>query len=146
MAEKTWDVLSLRDSDGAPYLANCTLLVGETAVVFKDGVSEVPERIVSLLANNKQVRIPGWTGVPEPVAAAAAPTLETGESEPDAAELVAEHLRQEAEILGAQQPRETVTADGQPRCQALKGDGSQCSNAAVDGNACGLGAHRSQVA
>jgi hypothetical protein len=35
------------------------------------------------------------------------------------------------------------TADGKPRCWARKGDGFQCSNAAVDGtHACGLSAHQ----
>ncbi len=35
------------------------------------------------------------------------------------------------------------TADGKPRCWARKGDGTQCSNAAVEGtHACGLSAHQ----
>jgi hypothetical protein len=38
---------------------------------------------------------------------------------------------------------EAETSDGQPRCWARKGDGKQCSNAAVDGtHACGLRAHQ----
>lgn len=38
-----------------------------------------------------------------------------------------------------------LTEDGQPRCQARKGDGKQCSNAVVEGHACGLGAHKTQL-
>lgn len=40
---------------------------------------------------------------------------------------------------------ERETADGQPRCMARKGDGTQCANAAVDGDACRLAAHKKQL-
>lgn len=46
---------------------------------------------------------------------------------------------------------DTHTADGQVRCQAAKGDGSQCSNPAIEGStsrglaACGLGKHQEQL-
>ena len=41
---------------------------------------------------------------------------------------------------------EATTTDGKPRCAAAKGDGSQCSNAAVEGSrACQIGAHQKQV-
>lgn len=44
-------------------------------------------------------------------------------------------------------PLEVNTGEGEPRCQARKGDGSQCSNAARDETrACGLPAHQQQVA
>jgi len=41
---------------------------------------------------------------------------------------------------------ESHTEDGQPRCQAAKTDGTQCSNSANDGEkACGLGKHKEQL-
>jgi hypothetical protein len=42
---------------------------------------------------------------------------------------------------------EAATVDGQPRCQAAKGDGSQCSNGAqADSQSCHLPSHKKQAA
>lgn len=156
MAETMWDVLSVRDKDKAPLLGNCTVIVGDATVVFEDGVSQVPESIAARLAGDKRVRIPGFKpgAASEPMfdpSVAPAGVVE-GEIDEDKqaeiAKLLAEQEAEDAAALGQPAPagREPLTGDGQPRCQALKGDGSQCVNAVTEDHACGLSAHRSQMA
>lgn len=66
-----------------------------------------------------------------------------------------EHLKSEGEHVPKVLPAgfEANTSEGEPRCYARKGDGSQCSNAAKMDQAgehstyaCGLGTHQTQVA
>jgi hypothetical protein len=81
-------------------------------------------------------------------------------AEPDAADLdvdpslaaAREHLRAEGEHVPKVLPAgfAATTAEGEPRCYARKGDGSQCANPArVDGEhstySCGLAKHAEQV-
>ena len=75
------------------------------------------------------------------------------EDVPDKVRLAMEHLAAEGESVpepGSALPApasiaalEALTADGQARCQAVKADGSQCSNSALgDTGACAIGRHQ----
>lgn len=75
------------------------------------------------------------------------------EDVPEKVRLAMEHLAQEGEEVpepGSALPApssidalQALTADGQARCQAVKADGSQCSNPAVgDTGACAIGRHQ----
>lgn len=95
---------------------------------------------------------------PEPVAEPE-PDPEVAARREEALRLAREHLESEGEhvpdpeAVAAAPPApvvsregfETETADGQARCQAAKGDGSQCANPAVENGACGLGKHKEQL-
>ncbi len=59
-----------------------------------------------------------------------------------------EHLAADGEHVPKLLPENftATTPEGEPRCYARKGDGSQCQNTAVEHEACGLAAHKAQVA
>lgn len=81
---------------------------------------------------------------------------------PDRAELIElakQHLADEGEgvpdpgpsspgvyAIEYKEPFEALTADGQPRCRAKKGDGSQCANQVRSADACHLPQHQAQLA
>ena len=97
----------------------------------------------------------GERSTPVPPAEEAA---EPSEEVSDAVKAAMEHLAAEGESVpdvgkDAEPPADrsgfdAETADGQPRCQAAKADGTQCSNpASGDGSsACGLSKHQEQLA
>lgn len=168
MSTEMLDVLSVLDAQDNPVLGNCTLVLGEVALEFKNGRSVVPAQHAPEVARCAKVKIPGYRGPvapPVPSTTAELPGVEREPEEPPV-DVAAEYLREQGlevpEIAAepvVEQPTvevakietlpdgfEPLTAAGEPRCYARTGSGTQCSNAAVaDSNACGLGAHREQV-
>lgn len=99
------------------------------------------------------------TDTPPDVEATDSDTAPEGVSEVSPEVLAAiEHLESEGEEVPepgsepapapapAREGWEPQTVDGQPRCQAAKGDGSQCANPAREGDACQLPSHQKQLA
>lgn len=89
------------------------------------------------------------------------PSKASENADPDAVALAQEHLAEEGEAVPEPETPEDeeeeagpilpegfslTTEDGEDRCLAAKGDGSQCANVASDGHACGIASHREQVA
>jgi|HubBroStandDraft_5_1064220.scaffolds.fasta_scaffold01162_14 hypothetical protein len=170
MSTEMLDVLSVLDAQDNPVLGNCTLVLGEVSLEFKNGRSVVPAQHAPVVARCEKVKIPGYSGPVAPPVPSTTAELPSGEPEEPAVDVAAEYLREqglEVPEIAAQEPVEPVveqptvevakintlpdgfeplTAAGEPRCFARTGSGTQCSNAAVaDSNACGLGAHREQV-
>lgn len=164
------DVLSTLDAHDNPYLGNCTLVLGDFSLEFKNGRAKVPADMAGLALRHPKLMIPGYTGqvAPRPPnVAAPLPDVVGREQDASMVDIAADYLRSEGmEVLqegpvekevaeleahlsrdDAELPAgfEELTADGKPRCWAHKGDGSQCSNAASEGShACGLAAHQKQ--
>lgn len=152
------DVLSEEDGLGNPILSNCTLQMGEVALEFKNGRSKVDPRHAATVARHPRLRIPAYVGPvadPPPNVSADLPEAERDAAPEDQVAAAAEYLESEglevpvpeADDLDGDTPDipagfAAETTDGKPRCWARKGDGSQCSNAAVEGHACGLPAHQ----
>lgn len=141
-----FDVVAKLNPNGQPHYDTCTLVCGDGTmkVAFTHGRARVNAEQARVLAANQQVNVIGYPPVPvEPVDAPArrprrpapAEPVEPGE-EPEAAVDAAEV--EDAPAL------EALTPDGVPRCQAVKADGTQCSNPATDGDACNLPPHRAQ--
>lgn len=198
-----YTALSRTDSEGAPLLGTCTMVLGDgtSRVEFKNGRAEVPAHLAHMVATHVHVDVVGWDGevtpFPQPDAASSstspqvvadqaaeiqrlraevaahearanAVTLDApggGEQPGDPGEpvepdgevseqvrLAMEHLREEGELVPEVQKAgpsnegfEANTPDGQPRCQARKGDGGQCSNAASKGHACSIAKHQDEL-
>lgn len=110
----------------------------------------------AMLANNDAQPAPaGWTDASEQAQTAASDE----EAAAERLRLAQEHLAEEGitppelEVSDEASPTpppvpagfDATTADGQPRCLAAKGDGSQCANPAVDNGSCGLAKHKEQL-
>ena len=158
------DVLSEIDSKtDNPFLDTCTVIGGDGTVMLhlKKGRGEIPDAHAQYFAGHQHLKVIGYDGPPfvgtpaeeekksnQAVLDALANALQGHGGET----LEAQHLREDQEALGestapvekTESPEdfEALTADGEERCQARKGDGSQCSNAAHDGPACGIATHR----
>lgn len=170
MSTEMLDVLSVLDAQDNPVLGNCTLVLGEVSLEFKNGRSVVPAHKAPEVARCAKVKIPGYTGpVASPVPSVSA-DLPSGEGEADKVDAAVEYLREQglevpafdagpAPMEPVEQPIvevakintlpdgfEPLTAAGEPRCFARTGSGTQCLNASAPGSrACGLGAHQEQV-
>lgn len=154
MPEQLLDVLSVLDAQDQPVLANCTLQMGEVALEFKNGRSKVAAKNAAEVLRHPKVTIPAYVGPAAdlpPNVAADLLELEREAAAEDQVQAAAEYLKEEGlevpEPLDGDKPSipagfAAETTDGKSRCWARKGDGSQCSNAAVEGHACGLPAHQ----
>jgi len=161
MAEALVEVVSALTERGHPQYGECTLIVSDKMIEFKDGRARVTEDVAVLLVNRSDMHVLSapeqWTAPPTPPGASE-PTLEyenpgsvmavTPEDRArDAARV--EALSQGMDVPDFPIPQGFIThlEDEQRRCLAGKHDGSQCSNPARDGSwACGLGTHIEAVA
>jgi hypothetical protein len=117
------------------------------------------ETMAKLLAAKPKPETAVKTGLFPPLAtdgaerAAPGPAVDADISE--GVRLAMEHLAEEGEDVpepgsalpapGSIDAREALTTDGQARCQAVKADGSQCSNPALDDTgACAIGRHQAK--
>ncbi|MGH3261174.1 MAG: hypothetical protein ACRDNS_04175, partial [Trebonia sp.] len=91
----------------------------------------------ALLANHPNIMIPGFSAGAIPAVPAAAQAIADAENEHD--------FGDDNDGPEPESSLEELTADGQPRCQALKADGSQCANPAADGPACKVPQHRAKL-
>lgn len=109
MSTEMLDVLSVLDDQDNPVLGNCTLILGEVALEFKNGRSKISKRFAPEVARCAKVTIPGYTGpvaLPVPSVSAGLPS---GEPEQSPAEIAAEYLREqglEVPVFNASPPPE----------------------------------------
>lgn len=94
MSTEMLDVLSVLDAQDNPVLGNCTLVLGEVALEFKNGRSVVPAHKAPEVARCAKVKIPGYTGPVAPVPSVTA-ELPSGEAEPDKVDAAIEYLREQ---------------------------------------------------
>lgn len=101
MSTEMLDVLSVLDAQDNPVLNNCSLVLGEVTLEFKNGRSLVPTSKAAEVARCDKVRIPGYTGPvapPVPSVSAVFPGAETMSVESSKASLVevaAAYLREQ---------------------------------------------------
>lgn len=134
-----FDAFSKLNANQQPFLHTCTVVAGDgsTKVEFVQGRARVTREEAAFLANHPHIMIPGFSKGEVPAVPAAAQAIADAAFEPD--------VEVEEDADEADPGLEALTADGQPRCQARKGDGSQCANPAADGPACKVPQHRAKL-
>jgi hypothetical protein len=95
MSTEMLDVLSVLDAQDNPVLGNCTLVLGEVSLEFKNGRSVVPAQHAPVVARCEKVKIPGYSGPVAPPVPSTTAELPSGEPEQSAAEIAAEYLREQ---------------------------------------------------
>ena len=95
MSTEMLDVLSVLDDQDNPVLGNCTLVLGEVALEFKNGRSVVPASKAAEVARCAKVKIPGYRGPVAPPVPSVSADLPSGEAEPDKVEAAVEYLREQ---------------------------------------------------
>lgn len=95
MSTEMLDVLSVLDEQDNPVLGNCTLVLGEVALEFKNGRSVVPVSKAPEVARCPKIRIPGYKGpiAPPVPSISAQPGVEPGPE--DKINAAVEYLREQ---------------------------------------------------
>jgi hypothetical protein len=113
------DVLSVLDAQDNPVLGNCTLVLGEVALEFKNGRSTVPVSKAPEVARCAKVKIPGYTGPVAPPVPSVSADLPSGEGEPAKVDAAIEYLREQGLDVPAFDPAAA------PQGIVAEGDGAQ---------------------
>lgn len=97
MSTEMLDVLSVLDAQDNPVLGNCTLVLGEVALEFKNGRSVVPAQHAPVVARCAKVKIPGYRGPVAPPVPSVTAELPGAEREPEQppVDVAAEYLREQ---------------------------------------------------
>lgn len=95
MSTEMLDVLSVLDAQDNPVLGNCTLVLGEVALEFKNGRSVVPVHHAPVVARCAKVKIPGYRGPVAPPVPSATAELPGVDPEEPPVDVAAEYLREQ---------------------------------------------------
>jgi hypothetical protein len=121
MSTEMLDVLSVLDAQDNPVLGNCTLVLGEVALEFKNGRSVVPAQHAPVVARCEKVKIPGYRGPVAPPVPSQTAELPSDGPEQSAAEIAAEYLREQG--LEVPTTPEGVILDNGSQSHLVEGDG-----------------------